>query len=564
MKKKLFLLFAFVIFIAVPLSICFSIDLVEYNIKFSPYSDPDGFEKEGYIAGPNGKKVNLKKNERLFLNVPSHYKGKPVVAIDKFSGIEFYKVYIPETVYDLSYYGPYYVDIIEVTDIIQIHRDNKYFTSGNNCNAIIDKKNNTLLAGTNRSKIPEGVQTIADGAFASKTNLRTIVIPKSVKSIKSSAFMNCKKLKSVVFKGENIKLGNSCFYNCVSLSGTLDLSNVYIDGVYVFSCCKNIKKVILNKKMEIIPPSTFSDCTSLEKIEFPNSISSINSSAFENCTSLKKIHISRNVESVGDGAFSGCNSLKRITVDGGNKHLTSFEGSNVIVDKFNGKLIAACKNFKLNDEIKIIGNSCFKNSNFVKKLVLPDSVEKIDVWAFENARNLESIYIGPKVSIIANYSFYKNINLSSIEISPENQCYTSNNSNVIVEKATNILLYGCKNSIIYEGIETVADYAFTGLSGLKEIEIPGSVKTIKTSSFSNCINLESITLNEGLEVIERYAFAECYKVKSINIPVSLKKISSSSLPPNAEIYYMGTKVQWWKVAGRKDVEEAGYVVHFAN
>ncbi|HAZ96111.1 leucine-rich repeat domain-containing protein [uncultured Treponema sp.] len=58
-------------------------------------------------------------------------------------------------------------------------------------------------------------------------------------------------------------------------------------------------------------------------------------------------------------------------------------------------------------------------------------------------------------------------------------------------------------------------------TGITEISIPASVKSIEDYVFGYCSNLASVKLSEGLESIGGWAFRACYSLKSIVIPDSV-------------------------------------------
>lgn len=58
-------------------------------------------------------------------------------------------------------------------------------------------------------------------------------------------------------------------------------------------------------------------------------------------------------------------------------------------------------------------------------------------------------------------------------------------------------------------------------TGITEISIPASVKSIEDYVFGYCSNLASVKLSEGLESIGGWAFRACYSLKSIVIPDSI-------------------------------------------
>ena len=80
---------------------------------------------------------------------------------------------------------------------IVVASDNPVYDSRNACNAIIETKTNTLLAGCMNTKIPSSVTGIGDNAFYASEGLTSVTIPKSVTSIGRYAFSYCSKLTSI-------------------------------------------------------------------------------------------------------------------------------------------------------------------------------------------------------------------------------------------------------------------------------------------------------------------------------------------------------------------------------
>jgi hypothetical protein len=66
--------------------------------------------------------------------------------------------------------------------------------------------------------IPEGIENIAEGAFAGNENLDKIYFPKSLKKIGSRAFAGCGKFH-ILYNGETLEsIGEYAFYGCNLLS----------------------------------------------------------------------------------------------------------------------------------------------------------------------------------------------------------------------------------------------------------------------------------------------------------------------------------------------------------
>ena len=96
---------------------------------------------------------------------------------------------------------------------IKIKVDNSNYASQNNagkeCNAIIDKNTNTLIAGCKASEIPNdgSVTTIGDYAFYGQSSLQNITIPNSVTNIGKCAFYECRGLTSITIPENVIVIG---------------------------------------------------------------------------------------------------------------------------------------------------------------------------------------------------------------------------------------------------------------------------------------------------------------------------------------------------------------------
>lgn len=84
---------------------------------------------------------------------------------------------------------------------ITVNPENTIFSSGDGCNAVIDKRNNQLIIGCKTTIIPDYVTRIKSYAFGGCTELKSIMIPDSVTSVGYGVFNGCANLTDVYYTG---------------------------------------------------------------------------------------------------------------------------------------------------------------------------------------------------------------------------------------------------------------------------------------------------------------------------------------------------------------------------
>ena len=462
---------------------------------------------------------------------------------------------------------------------LHVAEDNAVYDSRNNCNAIIQTNNNTLIVGCPKTVIPEGVMRIGVAAFANCSSLTSITIPKSVTRIEDNAFYECKGLWTVInysdltilkrsrnngyvgyyarriingedivndyafetidgvhyligyigddteltlpenFQGENYQLGDDAFYGCSSLTSITIPECVTSIGNSAFYGCSSLTSIAIPDGVTSIGNYAFYGCSSLTSIAIPDGVKSIGNYAFENCIGLTSITIPEGVTSIGYSAFSGCSNLESISINCSNA------GS-----WFSG--IQSIKKVVLGESVTSIGNSAFRYCSGLTSIIIPESVTEIGDDAFYYCSSLTSISIPDGVTSIGNSVFDGCSSLASITV-PES-----------VTEIGDDAFYNCSSltSItIPEGVTSIGDYAFYDCSGLTSLVISKNIKSIKGNTFAGCSGLKELTLGEGLKRIEEGAFSSSKGLEKITIyatqpPTTGGFIFSDEVYENAALY----------------------------
>ncbi|MCR4562596.1 MAG: leucine-rich repeat domain-containing protein [Bacilli bacterium] len=158
-----------------------------------------------------------------------------------------------------------------------------------------------------------------------------------------------------------------------------------------------------------------------------------------------------------------------------------------------------------------------------------DSCKSVPSERFKNNINIKRIIIGKNIETIGKEAFSGCQNVEEIEIDKENtHYYCPDNSNSIVERDTNILVFGCSKTVIAEQVSGIGPFAFSDQHKLEKIHIPSNVKFLAPYSFDYCSSLVEVKMDDGLEEIEECCFRGCYGLETLYVPKTLKKVDETA------------------------------------
>ncbi len=460
-------------------------------------------------------------------------------------------------------------DCISLSNI-EVSPDNANFRSEGNC--ILLKSDNSLYIGCKNSNIPECVKIIRTNAFYGCTGLTSIVIPNSVLKIEKGAFKDCSNLTSISlpFTGESADaigpasvfgyiFGYNQYTDSYSTISELDYSfinnwtrspfegetwqyscydysygDIYRLRSYYYLIPSSLREVKITGSNVRINTASFLNCSKLSVIIISDDASAqgnIGDFAFRNCSNLTCVTIPDSIGNIGEYAFYGCYRLKNISIS---YNLTSKEiGAYAF---YNCKQLTA---ISISNALETVGTYAFYNCQNLLSVNFPFSLTTIEDYAFANCMKLEGVELKDNVTRLGRFVFdeCKNIKyisigeglqnidtshfhlctgIESIIVDIDNPEYYSSNNCLIAKYGG--LIKGCNNSMIPDGVTSIAGYAFEGCKNLTNIVIPDSVTMIGSHAFNDCSNLTSIQLSKNLTKIWSYAFANCSGLTELIIP----------------------------------------------
>ena len=374
-------------------------------------------------------------------------------------------------------------------------------------------------------------------------DIQTVVIGSGVTSIGVGAFSGCYYLESVTVYAPSCSLGEDAFDGCDELEYIYvfsDLVDDYkaawsdytsiitgitggycgatgheTDVVWVLTGESTNYTLTISGSGAMYDYDDSSECPwnsyaeEIETIVIGNGVTSIGDHAFENCDALTSITIPASVTSIGEYAFSGCDNLESVTFAEGS-HLTSI-GEDAFSD-------TGLTSITIPASVTSIGVDAFSGCDNLESVTFAEGshLESIGESAFSDCTGLGSITIPASVTSIGEDVFL-NCDLASMAVEAGNTVYDSRNGcNAIIEKSTNTLIIGCKNSTIPASVTSIGAWAFY-TTDLTSIEIPASVTSIGMRAFQNCLYLATVTVYAPSCSLGEDAFANCFNLANIYV-----------------------------------------------
>ena len=403
---------------------------------------------------------------------------------------------------------------------------------------------------------------IGDYVFCNCNRLKSLTLPKDITSIGKSAFFSCTGLTSIELPNKVTSIGETAFYECSNLTSLTLTSNITSIGSHAFLGCSQLKEVRYNilddlatyiqtDHPEIVIGNNcncdfkyYQNNQEITSLKIPAGITSIGKNVFQKYNGIQSLTFSPALTSISDLQFS-CDftNLKSVYVGWQDPIAagTFFKGA----DMSNCTLYVphGTTNAYANSDIwcgfgKIIEYNNQATITLEQPGTLPQKINDSDknlithlkIKGNINGTDLRFIREMAGVSVTGEITDGElaNLDLSEAKIvSGGDYYYQDSNDTKYYTKDDELGVcafskcWGLKDISLPGDLKSVGDFAFSDCSSLETINLPSGITTIGNYAFWYCENLTSLTLPSGLISIGDRAFENCYSLTSLEFPSSL-------------------------------------------
>ncbi len=371
-----------------------------------------------------------------------------------------------------------------------------------------------------------------DGIYA-------VEIGAGITAIGNYAFYNCSNLTEITFGGTSVtRIGNNCFQSCAKLQKITFPSGVTTLGTLLFDSDDYLMSVSLPATISTMPASVFGATHILNTVTILNTdpTNTMDELAFNGITTLiipdaaicaykdlwsDKTYVSYTSGEELDCVNQTCGENLNWAINDG---VLTISGTGTTMDNYSSYTDVPWYSRKNEitaivfdaPNLENIGNYAFyqlQNAAFTE-VTIPNSVVSIGNYAFRYCNNLTAIHLGSAVRNIGSSAFANTGTLT------EPIC----NGYVFVKMPTS---YSGAYTI-QAGTVEIKSSAFSGCTGLTSVTIPSSVTTMGSGVFSGCTSLTSASFPSALTTIEAQTYYGCTNLTSVTIPNNVTTIGASA------------------------------------
>lgn len=379
-------------------------------------------------------------------------------------------------------------------------------------------------------------------AFCSCNNLKRLTLPKDITSIEQSAFFGCSGLTSITIPSSVTAIGKWSFYDCSSLTSIeLPNSTTTIDEA-AFQNCTSLASVTLTSNLTSIESHAFIGCSQLKDVRYnvlddlatyiqtdhPEIVIGNNCNCdfkyYQNNQEITSLKIPAGITSIGKNVFQKYNGIQSLTFS---PALTSISDLQFSCDFTNLKSVS------VGWQDPIAAGTFFKGADMSNcTLYVPhgttNAYANSDIWCgfgkiieynnqatitLEQPGTLPQKINDSDKNLITHLKIKGNINGTDLRfiremagVSVTGEITDGELANLDLSEAKIVsggdYYYQDSNDTkYYTKDDELGVCAFSKCWGLKDISLPGDLKSVGDFAFSDCSSLETINLPSGITTI---------------------------------------------------------------
>lgn len=182
------------------------------------------------------------------------------------------------------------------------------------------------------------------------------------------------------------------------------------------------------------------------------------------------------------------------------------------------------KKVVIEDGVTNVGGGAFSDCENLTEVQLGNTVETIETYAFRLCLSLNKIRIPDNVTLIEEDAFNCCTAMETVTVDEGNPAYTAPDSVLYTKDMKTLVYYPAQRSgesyDVPEGVTAIAGVSFCDASGLEQITLPKTLKSIGYYAFEGC-GFYEVELPEGLERMDEFVFNRCIQLERVTLPASL-------------------------------------------
>lgn len=200
--------------------------------------------------------------------------------------------------------------------------------------------------------------------------------------------------------------------------------------------------------------------------------------------SIRSVVLDNKITHIGDYAFDGCTSIKSV------RYTAGYTGNAGVA---------------LPESVTTIGVHAFSDTGVTGTLKLPEHLTEIDSLAFYHCRKLNGeLKLPDTVKEIGGFAFNRCGFTGKLKLPAS----LENIGNDAFESCS-----GLTGKLTFPSKMNEIDFSIFHETGITEVVIPSSIKTVRDFAFDSCMNLKKVYLPTEIPKIYNRAFRGCDNVK---------------------------------------------------